>query len=157
MFLTIGSAYFTVWDLYPEYSLWVKLGLRKISPKRAYYSIPSFPYLLFFQILPILIVFLILFLANFRNWIHRFHIIIQEVLTWHSWLADFTLIGMTPRDLKACRGSRSDNDVLASVSSASVLDSACPGDSSVPILPFFLMECTQWSPICSSDYSGIIL
>lgn len=72
----------------------------------------------------------------------RFHTILQEVQTWYSWLADFTLTGMTLQGSKAVEAV-DDEDVLASVCSASVLGSACPGASDVPSAIFFPIEHTQ--------------
>ena len=75
-------------------------------------------------------------------------------------LADFALTGVTSRDPKAVEPvddqEKRVDDVLASVRSASVLGSACTGDSDVPsaIFPHAVVANI---PVYSSDYSGIIL
>ena len=70
-----------------------------------FYSLIPIFYPLFFQISHYSQYFYLLFFPNLMqqktDYAKRFHAILQEVQTWHSWLADFTLTGMTLQGSKA--------------------------------------------------------
>jgi len=70
--------------------------------------------------------------------------------TWHSWLADFALTGVTLQDPKAVHMEliRSDKDVLASVYALPQFWAQLVLVSAVVVADI---------PVYSSDYSGIIL